>query len=50
MARVSVLGLGYVGAVTATCLAHAGQEVVGVDANPQKVERRRERFVLLKEN
>ncbi len=37
MVRVSVFGLGYVGAVTATCLAQAGHEVVGVDANPEKV-------------
>ncbi len=38
MARVSVLGLGYVGAVTAACLAHKGHEVVGVDSNPVKVD------------
>lgn len=38
MARVSVFGLGYVGAVTAACLAHKGHEVVGVDINPLKVE------------
>ena len=38
MARVSVFGLGYVGAVTAACLAHKGHEVVGVDVNPLKVE------------
>ena len=38
MARVSVFGLGYVGAVTAACLAHKGHEVVGVDVSPQKVE------------
>ncbi len=37
MARMSVFGLGYVGAVTATCLAQSGHEVVGVDANPEKV-------------
>jgi len=37
MARVSVFGLGYVGAVTAACLAHKGHEVVGVDINPAKV-------------
>ena len=38
MARVSVFGLGYVGAVTAACLAHKGHEVVGVDVNPLKVQ------------
>ena len=31
--RVSVFGLGYVGCVTAACLAQAGHEVVGVDVN-----------------
>jgi GDP-mannose 6-dehydrogenase len=36
--RVSVFGLGYVGAVTAACLARDGHHVVGVDANPDKVE------------
>lgn len=38
MARVSVFGLGYVGAVTAACLAHKRHEVVGVDVNPLKIE------------
>ena len=38
MKAVSVFGLGYVGAVTAACLAHKGHRVVGVDANPAKVE------------
>lgn len=38
MARVSVFGLGYVGAVTAACLAHKGHEVIGVDTNPVKVD------------
>lgn len=35
--RVSVFGLGYVGCVTAACLARAGHEVVGVDVNAEKV-------------
>src|SRR5439155_25946169 len=35
--RVSVFGLGYVGSVTAACLADAGHDVVGVDVNPEKV-------------
>jgi GDP-mannose 6-dehydrogenase len=35
--RVSVFGLGYVGAVTAACLARAGHEVVGVDVSREKV-------------
>jgi GDP-mannose 6-dehydrogenase len=34
--RVSVFGLGYVGCVTAACLAKAGHAVVGVDVNPEK--------------
>lgn len=34
--RVSVFGLGYVGCVTAACLARAGHEVTGVDVNPEK--------------
>src|SRR5256885_996045 len=36
--RVSVFGLGYVGSITAACLARAGHEVVGVDVNQEKVE------------
>ena len=36
--RVSVFGLGYVGTVSAGCLAHDGHEVVGVDPVPTKVE------------
>jgi len=35
--RVSVFGLGYVGAVTSACLAQAGHEVTGVDVNHEKV-------------
>jgi len=37
-ARVSVFGLGYVGSVTAACLASQGHTVVGVDLNQKKVK------------
>ena len=35
---ISVFGLGYVGTVTAACLAHRGNKVVGVDLNRIKVD------------
>jgi len=35
---VSIFGLGYVGTVTAACLAHRGNRVMGVDLSPAKVE------------
>jgi GDP-mannose 6-dehydrogenase len=35
---ISVFGLGYVGAVTAVCLAYRGNNVTGVDLNRTKVE------------
>jgi GDP-mannose 6-dehydrogenase len=36
--KISVYGLGYVGAVTAACLAADGHTVVGLDTNPVKVD------------
>jgi GDP-mannose 6-dehydrogenase len=38
MSRVSIFGLGYVGAVSAACLADRGFEVVGVDVSEVKVD------------
>ncbi len=36
--RICVLGLGYVGTVSAGCLAQQGHEVIGVDPEPRKVD------------
>ncbi len=35
--RISILGVGYVGAVSCGCLAEFGHEIVGVDVSPDKV-------------
>lgn len=39
--KISVIGTGYVGLVTGTCLAETGNEVVCVDIDKAKVEKMR---------
>ena len=36
--KISVFGLGYVGAVSCGCLPELGHEVIGVDTNPLKIK------------
>ena len=39
--KISVIGTGYVGLVTGTCLAETGNEVICVDIDKEKIEKMR---------
>ena len=41
MARLAIIGTGYVGLTTGACMAHLGHDVVCADVDPSKVERLR---------
>ncbi len=43
--RVAMVGTGYIGLVTGTCLAESGNEVVCIDIDHQKIERLRENIL-----
>ena len=36
--KITVIGTGYVGLVTGTCLAEVGNEVLCLDVDPTKIE------------
>jgi UDPglucose 6-dehydrogenase len=36
--KIAVIGTGYVGLVTATCLAESGNDVIGIDKDVQKIQ------------
>lgn len=49
MARIVVVGTGYVGMVTAACFADLGHEVCGIDIDAQKIEKLQRKIVPLYE-
>lgn len=48
--RISIFGLGYVGAVSAACMADAGLTVIGVDSDHEKVKMMRSSLPPVTEN
>jgi UDPglucose 6-dehydrogenase len=48
--RISVIGPGYVGLVSAACLAELGHRVIGVDNDPNKLAALEEGRVPIHEN
>ena len=47
--RVSLFGIGYIGSVSAACLARDGHEVVALDVNPEKTDLLRQGLAAIRE-
>ncbi len=45
MKKIGIIGVGYVGLVTGTCLAELGNQVIGVDSDKEKIEKLRKGIV-----
>ena len=43
--KIAVIGSGYVGLVTGTCLAETGNDVICVDVDQKKIEKMRKGIV-----